>query len=51
MDLIIYQMMQFQVMHVSDSYCAIKVFAGTSITETYFTVTADRYAFPKLSML
>ena len=51
MDLIIYQMMQFQVMHVSDGYCAVEVFAGTSITKTYFTITADRYAFPELSVL
>ena len=40
MDLIINQMMEFQVVHVSDGYRAVKILTGTAITQAYFTITA-----------
>ncbi len=50
MDLIIYQMMQFQVVHVSDCNRAVEVFAGTSISQADFTVASDRNALPEFSV-
>ena len=51
MDLIVYQMMQLQIMHVSDGYRAVEILTGTAISQTYFTVSGDRYAFPYFSVL
>ena len=39
MDLVVYQMMQFQIMHVSDCYRAVEVLSCTSVTKTNFTVS------------
>ncbi len=38
MDLIVYQMMELQVMHVADRYRTVKVLSGTAVTKPYFTV-------------
>ena len=51
MDLIIYQMMQFQVMHVSDRYRAIKVFTGSTVTKTYLTVSGNGNTLPYSSVI
>ena len=51
MDLIINQVMQLQVMHVSDCNWAIKVLTSSAVTKLYLTITTDWYTFPKLSML
>ena len=51
MDLIINQVMQFQVVHVSDRSRTIEVFTCTSVAELYFTGTADRNAFPESTMV
>ena len=51
MDLIVYQMMQFQIMHVSDGYGAVKVLTRSAVTQTDLTVAGDRYALPQLSVL
>src|SRR5699024_586702 len=37
MDLIVYQMMQFQIMHESNGYRAVKFFSCTSVTQPYFS--------------
>ena len=50
MDLIVYQMMQFQVVHVTDSYRAVKVLSCTSVTKSYLTVSGDRNALPECSV-
>ena len=51
MDLIINQVMQLQVVHVSDRSRTIEVFTCTSVAELYFTGTADRNAFPESTMV
>ena len=51
MDLIINQMMQFQVMHVSDCYTTVEVFTCTSVTELYFTISGNRNTFPQFSVI
>ena len=51
MDLIVNQVMQLQVMHVTDGYRAVEVLAGTSVTQSYFTVAAERNALPQLTVL
>ena len=51
MDLIIYQMMELQVVHVSDGYRAVKIFSGTAVAQADFTVASKRYAFPERSVL
>lgn len=50
MDLIVNQMVQFQVVHVSDGYRTVKIFTGTSISQSYFSVSGKRNALPKLSV-
>ena len=50
MDLIIYQMMQLQVVHVTDSYRAVEVLACSSVTKSYLTVSGDRNALPECSV-
>ena len=39
MDLIIYQVMQLQVMHMSDRYRTVEVLSGTSVTQTNLSVS------------
>jgi len=51
MDLIVNQVMQFQVVHVSDGYRAVEVLTGTSITQSYLTVSSKRNALPEFSVL
>ena len=50
MDLIIYQMMQFQVVHVTDSYRAVEVLSCTSVTKSYLTISGNRNALPECSV-
>ena len=50
MDLIIYQMMQLQVVHVTDRYRAVEVLACSSVTKSYLTVSGDRNALPECSV-
>ena len=50
MNLIIYQVMQLQVMHVTDGYSAVKVLACTSVTQPHLTVSGNRNALPELSV-
>ena len=47
----IYQMMQFQVMHVTDSYTSIEVLTGTSVTKLNFTISGNRNTFPQFSVV
>ena len=51
MNLIVYQMMQLQIMHVADGRLAVKRLAGTSVAELNFTVAVDRNALPYLSVV
>ena len=51
MDLIINQMMQFQVVHVSDCYTTVEILAGTSVTKLYLTISGDWNAFPQFSVV
>ena len=51
MDLIVNQVMQLQVMHVTDGYRAVEVLAGTSVTQSYLTIAAERNALPQLTVL
>ena len=50
MDLIINQVMQFQIVHVTDSYRTVKILACTSVTKTHFTVSGDRNTLPQCSV-
>ena len=50
MDLIVNQVMQFQIVHVTDGYRAVEIFTCTSVTETHFTVSGDRNTFPQCSV-
>ena len=47
MDLIVYQMVQFQVMHVSDGYRAVEELTRSAVAQTNLTVAADRNTFPQ----
>ena len=51
MDLIVNQIVQLQVVHVSDGNSAVKVLAGTSVSQADLTVTADGHTLPKLPVL
>ena len=51
MNLIVNQMMQLQIMHVSDRNRTVEILTGTSIAESYFTVTAERYTLPQFSVI
>ena len=51
MNLIINQVMEFQVVHVPNRNRAVKLFAGTSVTQTYFTGTVDWNAFPLFTVI
>ena len=51
MNLIINQMMQFQVVHVSDGNRAVEILAGTSIAQTNLAVSGYRNALPQFSVL
>ena len=51
MDLIVYQMVQLQVMHVSDCYRAVKILSGTAVTKPYLSVPADGHALPEFSVI
>ena len=51
MDLIIYQMMEFQVMHVANGNRAVEELTGTSVTESYLTISGDRNALPECSVV
>ena len=51
MDLVIYKVVQFQIMHVSDGYRTVKELSGTSVAQTHFSVSGERHALPELSVL
>ena len=51
MDLIVNQMVQLQVVHVSDGNSAVEIFAGTSVSQADLAVTADGHTLPKLPVL
>ena len=51
MNLIVNQMMQLQIMHVSDRNRAVEIFAGTSVAKPYFTVAAERNSLPQFSVV
>ena len=50
-DLIVYQVMQFQVMHVSDGYRAVEILTGTTVTKSYLTISGKGNSFPKLAVI
>ena len=50
MDLIVYQMMQFQIMHVSDRNRRIEILACPSVTQPYLTITGNLHTFPYLAV-
>ena len=50
MDLIVNQMMQLKIMHVSDRNRAVEILSGTSVAETHFTVSGNGHTLPKLSV-
>ena len=51
MDLIVNQMMQFQVVHVTDSGRTVKRLSCTSVTKLYLTISGDRNTFPECSVI
>ena len=51
MDLIINQMMKFQVMHITYGNRTVKLFTGTSVTKAYFTGTVNRNTFPLFTIV
>ena len=51
MNLIVYQVMQFQVMHVSDCRSSIERLTGTSVAELYLTVSCDINTLPQFSVI
>ena len=51
MNLIINQMVQFQIMHVSDGNGSVKELAGTSIAQAHFTIPADGDTLPQFAVL
>ncbi len=50
MDLVVYQMVEFQVMHVSDRDRAVKILACPSVAQPHLAVSRDRHTFPQLSV-
>ena len=51
MDLIIYQMMELQVVHVSDGDRRIEILTRSAIPQSHLAVSGDRHALPQLSVL
>ena len=51
MDLIVYQMMQLQIMHMPDRNGAVEVLARPSVAQSYLAVARQRNAFPYLAVL
>ena len=51
MDLIINQMVKFQVVHVTDGNGSVEILTGTSVTETNLTVCINGNSFPKLTVI
>ena len=51
MDLIVYQVVKLQVMHVSDGSRAVEILAGAAVAEKDFSVSLDRHALPEGTML
>ena len=50
MDLIVYQMMEFEVMHVADGDRVVKQLTGASVSEPDLAVSGDRNALPQFSV-
>ena len=51
MDLIVYQMMQLQIMHMTDRNRTVKILAGSSVAQSYLTITGDRNTLPELAVI
>ena len=51
MDLIVYQMMQLQVMHVTDGRGAVEILAGSSVPEQHLSIGIDGNALPESTVL
>ena len=50
MDLIINQMMQFQIVHVTNCYRTVEILSCTAVTQTHFTVSGDWNTLPQCSV-
>ena len=51
MDLIVYKVVQFEVMHVSDRYRAVEELSGTAVAQAHLTVSGERHALPQRSVI
>ena len=51
MDLIVYQMVELEVMHVTNGNRRIEVLTGTSVTKLNLTIRTNRNTFPELSVV
>ena len=51
MDLIVYQMVELEVVHVSDGDRAVKRFSCTSVTKLDLAVRRDRNALPQFPVI
>ena len=51
MNLVVYQMMKLQVMHVSDSNRAVKVFSRPAVPQTHLAVSGNGHALPELPVI
>ena len=50
-DLIVNQVMQLQIVHVSDGYRAVEELAGAAVAQSDLSVSAQRHSLPELSVL
>ena len=51
MNLIINKMMKLQIVHMTNSYWAIKVLTCSTITKSNFSISLDWHTLPKLSVI
>ena len=51
MDLVVYQVMQLEVMHVSDGDRVVEEFACAAVLQPYLTVSVDGNALPEFSVI
>ena len=51
MNLIVNQVMELQIVHVSDGNRAVKELAGPAVAQSYLAVSSQRHALPELSVL
>ena len=50
MDLVVYQVVQLQIMHVSDGNGAVEELAGPPVAQAHLTVAADGHTLPELAV-